>query len=140
MRWRPGESKHVEFPLGFDELNFYNVDVKRTVEPTTYKIWVGGSSLATDGDEPEIGSVGGFGTEGRGLTIQFHVLQQAVETARYLRVPLAPIVAAGFDVKFKTEMEFFQPGGEAAVGLEKRLIVSRGDIHVWRRGRICSLD
>ena len=44
----PGESKHVEFPLGFDELNFYNVDVKRTVEPTTYKIWVGGSSLATE--------------------------------------------------------------------------------------------
>ena len=44
----PGESKHVEFPLGFDELNFYNVDVKRTVELTTYKIWVGGSSLATE--------------------------------------------------------------------------------------------
>ena len=44
----PGETKHVEFPLGFDELNFYNVDVKRTVEPTTYKIWVGGSSLATE--------------------------------------------------------------------------------------------
>jgi beta-glucosidase len=43
----PGEQKHVEFPLGFGELNFYNVDVKRTVEPTTYKIWVGGSSLAT---------------------------------------------------------------------------------------------
>ena len=44
----PGESKHLEFPLGFDELNFYNVDVKRTVEPTTYKIWIGGSSLATE--------------------------------------------------------------------------------------------
>jgi beta-glucosidase len=44
----PGESKHVEFPLGFDELHFYNVEVKRTVEPTTYKIWVGGSSLATE--------------------------------------------------------------------------------------------
>ena len=43
----PGEQKHMEFPLGFDELNFYNADVKRTVEPTTYKIWVGGSSLAT---------------------------------------------------------------------------------------------
>jgi beta-glucosidase len=43
----PGEQKHVEFPLGFDELNFYNFEVKRTVEPTTYKIWVGGSSLAT---------------------------------------------------------------------------------------------
>jgi beta-glucosidase len=43
----PGEQKHVEFPLGFDELNFYNVEIMRTVEPTTYKIWVGGSSLAT---------------------------------------------------------------------------------------------
>jgi beta-glucosidase len=43
----PGEQKHVEFPLGFDELNFYNVEILRTVEPTTYKIWVGGSSLAT---------------------------------------------------------------------------------------------
>ncbi len=43
----PGERKHVEFPLGFNELNFYNVEIKRTVEPTTYKIWVGGSSLAT---------------------------------------------------------------------------------------------
>jgi beta-glucosidase len=43
----PGETKHVEFPLGFDELNFYNVEIKRIVEPTTYKIWVGGSSLAT---------------------------------------------------------------------------------------------
>ena len=44
----PGESKHVEFPLGFGELNFYNVEVRRTVEPTTYNIWVGGSSLATE--------------------------------------------------------------------------------------------
>jgi beta-glucosidase len=43
----PGESKHVEFPLGFDELNFYNVDLKQVVEPTTYDIWVGGNSLAT---------------------------------------------------------------------------------------------
>jgi len=42
----PGEEKHVEFPLGFDELNFYNAEIRRTVEPTTYKIWVGGSSLA----------------------------------------------------------------------------------------------
>jgi beta-glucosidase len=43
----PGEQKHVAFPLGFDELNFYHVDIQRTVEPTTYKIWVGGNSLAT---------------------------------------------------------------------------------------------
>ena len=42
----PGEQKHVEFPLSFDELSFYNIEVKRTVEPTIYKIWVGGSSLA----------------------------------------------------------------------------------------------
>ena len=43
----PGESRHVEFPLGFSELNFYNTEIQRTVEPTTYTIWVGGSSLAT---------------------------------------------------------------------------------------------
>jgi len=42
----PGETKHVEFPLGFGELNFYNAEIRRIVEPTTYKIWVGGSSLA----------------------------------------------------------------------------------------------
>jgi beta-glucosidase len=42
-----GETKKVTFPLGFDELNFYNVDVKPTVEATTYTIWVGGNSLAT---------------------------------------------------------------------------------------------
>jgi beta-glucosidase len=43
----PGESKRVTFSLGFDELNFYTPDLKKTVEPTTYNIWVGGSSLAT---------------------------------------------------------------------------------------------
>jgi len=42
-----GESKHLEFPLGFEELSFYNVESKRVVEPTGYKVWVGGSSLAT---------------------------------------------------------------------------------------------
>ena len=50
----PGESKHLEFPLGFDELSFYNVEVQRTVEPTTYKVWVGGSSLATAETELKI--------------------------------------------------------------------------------------
>jgi len=43
----PGEAKEVDFTLGFDELNFYNAQLKKTIEPTTYDIWVGGSSLAT---------------------------------------------------------------------------------------------
>lgn len=43
----PGEQKHVEFTLGFDELSFINVESKRVVEPTTYDIWVGDNSLAT---------------------------------------------------------------------------------------------
>jgi beta-glucosidase len=43
----PGESRRVTFPLGFDELNFYNSELRETIEPTTYDIWVGGSSLAT---------------------------------------------------------------------------------------------
>jgi beta-glucosidase len=44
---QPGETKHVEFPLGFDELSFYSVESKRVMEPTTYKVYVGGSSLAS---------------------------------------------------------------------------------------------
>ena len=43
----PGESKHVEFSLGFNELSLYNAESKRVVEPTDFKVWVGGSSLAT---------------------------------------------------------------------------------------------
>jgi beta-glucosidase len=42
----PGEHKHVDFPLSFDELSFYNAQIKQTVEATTYKAWIGGSSLA----------------------------------------------------------------------------------------------
>ncbi|PWK87777.1 beta-glucosidase BglX [Fulvimonas soli] len=43
---RPGESRQVSFPLGFDELSFYDVHSRRVVEPTHYTAWVGGSSLA----------------------------------------------------------------------------------------------
>ena len=43
----PGEQKHVEFPLSFNELSFWNAEIKPTVEPTTYRIWVGGNSLAS---------------------------------------------------------------------------------------------
>ncbi len=43
----PGESKTVTFPIGFEELNFYNAELRQTVEPTTYDVWVGGNSLAT---------------------------------------------------------------------------------------------
>jgi beta-glucosidase len=42
----PGETRHIEFRLGYDELSFYNTEIRSTVEPTTYKIWTGGSSLA----------------------------------------------------------------------------------------------
>lgn len=51
---QPGEQKHIEFPLGFEELSFYNIDQVRTVEPTTYKIWVGDNSLATGESAVEI--------------------------------------------------------------------------------------
>jgi beta-glucosidase len=44
----PGETKHVELPLGFAELSFVATDLHRTIEPTTYDVWVGGSSLATE--------------------------------------------------------------------------------------------
>jgi beta-glucosidase len=42
----PGESKLVDFPLGFNELSFFNVDNRVVVEPAHYIVWIGGSSTA----------------------------------------------------------------------------------------------
>lgn len=41
-----GESKSVDFPLGFEELSFFNADNRRTVEPADYTVFIGGSSTA----------------------------------------------------------------------------------------------
>ena len=43
---QPGESQHLEFKLSFDDLAFYNVDLKRVVEPGAFDVYVGGSSEA----------------------------------------------------------------------------------------------
>ena len=41
----PGETKTVEFTLGFDQLSFLDVDMHRVVEPGTFKIMAGGNSV-----------------------------------------------------------------------------------------------
>lgn len=41
----PGETKTVEFPLGFDQLAFFNRDLRRVVEPGAFQIMVGGNSV-----------------------------------------------------------------------------------------------
>jgi beta-glucosidase len=46
---RPGESKQIEFTLGFHELSYYNLGMTRVIEPTEYQVWVGGSSMAAQG-------------------------------------------------------------------------------------------
>jgi beta-glucosidase len=43
----PGESKQINFDLGFKELSFFNWDSKPTIEATHYTVWIGGSSLAS---------------------------------------------------------------------------------------------
>ncbi len=50
----PGQSKHVEFNLDFAELSYYNLEMKRIVEPTEYQVWIGGSSGATLGGQFEV--------------------------------------------------------------------------------------
>ena len=45
---KPGETKTVNFNLGFDELNILNQDMKKVVEPGTFTISVGTSSLEKD--------------------------------------------------------------------------------------------
>ncbi len=41
----PGETRTVEFTLGFDQLSFLDRDMHRVVEPGTFKIMVGGNSV-----------------------------------------------------------------------------------------------
>ena len=43
----PGESKQVNFELGFSELTFFNLESKPTIEATHYTVWIGGSSRAS---------------------------------------------------------------------------------------------
>jgi beta-glucosidase len=47
QRWslNPGETKTVTFTLGFNELSFFNRDMKRVVEPGTFTIMAGGNSV-----------------------------------------------------------------------------------------------
>lgn len=42
----PGEQRHVELPVDFDQLSFINAELKRVVEPTSIDVWIGDSSLA----------------------------------------------------------------------------------------------
>ena len=41
----PGKTQTVEFTLGPEELSFLNRDMRRVVEPGTFKIMVGGNSV-----------------------------------------------------------------------------------------------
>jgi beta-glucosidase len=41
----PGESKTLEFTLGFDQLSFLDLDMHPVVEPGTFKVMVGGNSV-----------------------------------------------------------------------------------------------
>lgn len=41
----PGEKKTVEFMLTPDDLSFYNLEMKKVVEPGTFTIFVGGNSV-----------------------------------------------------------------------------------------------
>jgi beta-glucosidase len=45
---KPGESKRIVFPLGFNELSFINAKSRRVVEPVHYTVYIGGSSEATE--------------------------------------------------------------------------------------------
>jgi beta-glucosidase len=51
---KPGETRHLVFTLGREELAHYNLDMEKTVEPGTIHVWVGGSSLASEGADFDI--------------------------------------------------------------------------------------
>ena len=37
----PGQTQGVRFPLGFDELSFYNAKAQQVVEPADYTVYIG---------------------------------------------------------------------------------------------------
>jgi beta-glucosidase len=41
---RPGETRTVSFALGFDELSYHGLEMKRVVEPGRFEVMVGGNS------------------------------------------------------------------------------------------------
>lgn len=43
----PGESKQVTFPLGFDELSYFDNAGHQVIEPSDYTVWIGGDSVAS---------------------------------------------------------------------------------------------
>jgi len=43
----PGESRTVSFTLTPEDLSLYDRNMRKVVEPGTFTIWAGGSSLAT---------------------------------------------------------------------------------------------
>ena len=51
---QPGETRHLEFTLGRDELSHYDLDMQRTIEPGLVQVWVGGSSEAAQEAEFQI--------------------------------------------------------------------------------------
>jgi beta-glucosidase len=44
LHLKAGESQHVEFTIGRDELAFWNIEMKNVVEPARVNVWVAGSS------------------------------------------------------------------------------------------------
>ena len=51
---QPGESREVEFTLGFEDLSLYDADMRRVVEPGTFTVFAGGSSEATQSARFEV--------------------------------------------------------------------------------------
>ena len=41
---KPGESRKVSFTLPIEELSFWNIDMKKVVEPGDFTLWVGTNS------------------------------------------------------------------------------------------------
>src|SRR5690606_26882297 len=51
---QPGESREVEFTLGFEDLALYDARMRRVVEPGTFTVFAGGSSAAVQSARFEV--------------------------------------------------------------------------------------
>jgi len=51
---KPGETQHLTFTLGRDDISHYDLSMQKTIEPGDVQVWVGGSSDATQEAEFQI--------------------------------------------------------------------------------------
>src|ERR1017187_6903456 len=87
---------------------------------------------------PSYCEFGGMGTDSV-LAGGGKMVEEGLKAAGDLRVPFAPVVAAGFGVELVCEMALVEARGKAAIRFEQRFLLTGGEIDVGSYGGVDGL-